>query len=52
VQAYPPAKRSLVDLTNALLLGLYSTKLKKTCLFFMLKELHIKTRSKQCWLIS
>lgn len=34
VQAYPPAKRSLVEFKNAMLLGLYSAKRRNTCLIF------------------
>jgi len=39
VQAYAPARRSLTEFKNAMLLGLYNTELKKTCLVFMPKEL-------------
>ena len=36
VQGYPPARRSLVELKNAMILGLYNVELRKTCLIFML----------------
>ena len=39
VQAYPPARRSLVEIKNAMLLGLYNAELRKTCLLFMPKEI-------------
>ena len=39
VQAYPPARRSLVEFKNSVLLGLYNAELRKTCLMFMLKEI-------------
>ena len=39
VQAYAPARRSLTEFKNAMLLGLYNTELKKTCLMFMPREL-------------
>ena len=32
VQAYPPAQRSLVEFKTSMLLGLYNTELRKTCL--------------------
>ena len=38
VQAYAPAKRSLVEFKNAMLLGLYNAELRKTCLIFMPKH--------------
>ena len=38
VQAYAPAKRSLVKFKNAMLLGLYNAELRKTCLIFMPKH--------------
>ncbi len=33
VHAYAPDKRSLVELKNAMIMGLYNTEMKKTCLF-------------------
>ena len=39
VQGYAPAKRSLVEFKNAMLLGLYDAELRKTCLIFMPKEI-------------
>ena len=39
VQAYPPARRSLVEFKNNMLLGLYNAELRKTCLTFMRKEI-------------
>lgn len=39
VQACAPAKRSLVEFKNAMLLGLYNAELRKTCLIFMPKEI-------------
>ena len=39
VLAYAPDKRSLVEFEIAMLMGLYNAELKKTPLFFMLKEL-------------
>ena len=39
VQAYPPARRSLVEFKNAMLLGLYNAELRKSCLKFMPKEI-------------
>ena len=39
VQAYPQARRSLVEFKNAMLLGMYNAELRKTCLMFMPKEL-------------
>ena len=39
VQAYPPARRSLVEFKNSMLLGLYNSELRKTCLLFMPKEI-------------
>jgi hypothetical protein len=39
VQAYPPARRSLVEFKNHILLGLYNSELRKTCLLFMPKEI-------------
>ena len=39
MQAYPPARRSLVEFKNAMLLGLYNPELRKTCLMFMPKEI-------------
>ena len=35
VQAYPPARRSLVEFKTKMLLGLYNAELRKTCLMFM-----------------
>ena len=32
LQAYPPARRSLVEFKNRMLLGLYNAELRKTCL--------------------
>ena len=34
VQAYPLAKRSLIEFKNAMLMGLYNAELRKTRLFF------------------
>ena len=39
VQAYAPARRSLTEFKNAMLLGLYNTELRKIFLIFMPKEL-------------
>ena len=39
VQAYAPAQRSLTEFKNAMLMGLYNTELRKTCLILMPKEL-------------
>ena len=39
VQAYPPARRSLVEFKTKMLLGLYNAKLKKTCLMFIPKDI-------------
>ena len=39
VQAYPPARRSLVEFKTSMLLGLYNAELRKTCLTFMPKEI-------------
>ena len=39
VQAYPPARRSLVEFKTNMLLGLYNADLRKTCLMFMPKEI-------------
>ena len=39
VQAYPPARRSLVEFKNNMLLGLYNAEIRKTCLTFMRKEI-------------
>ena len=39
VQAYPPARRSLVEFKNSMLLGLYNPELRKTCLMFMPREI-------------
>ena len=39
VQAYPPARRSLVEFKTSKLLGLYNAELRKTCLMFMPKEI-------------
>ena len=39
VQAYPPARRSLVEFKTSMLLGLYNAELRKTCLRFMPKEI-------------
>ena len=39
MQAYPPARRSLVEFKNHILLGLYNSELRKTCLLFMPKEI-------------
>ena len=39
VQAYPPARRSLVEFKTNVLLGLYNAELRKTCLMFMPKDI-------------
>ena len=39
VQAYPRARRSLVEYKTSMLLGLYNAELRKTCLTFMPKEI-------------
>ena len=39
MQAYPPARRSLVEFKTNMLMGLYNTELRKTCLTFMPKEI-------------
>ena len=39
VQAYAPARRSLVDFKTAMLMGLYNAELRKNCLIFMPKEI-------------
>ena len=39
VQAYPRARRSLVEYKSSMLLGLYNAELRKTCLTFMPKEI-------------
>ena len=39
MQAYPPARRSLVEFKNHMLLGLYNSERRKTCLLFMPKEI-------------
>ena len=39
VQAYPPARRSLVEFKTNMLMGLYNADLRKTCLVFMPKEI-------------
>ena len=39
VQAYPPARRSLVEFRTNMLLGLYNAELRKTCLMFMPKDI-------------
>ena len=39
VQAYPPARRSLVEFKNSMLLGLYNPELRKTCQMFMPREI-------------
>jgi len=39
VQAYPPARRSLVEFKTNMLLGLYNPELRKTCLMFMPKDI-------------
>ena len=39
VQAYPPARRSLVEFKTSMLMGLYNADLRKTCLIFMPKEI-------------
>ena len=39
VQAYPPARRSLVEFKTNMLMGLYNAELRKTCLTFMPKEI-------------
>ena len=39
VQAYPPARRSLVEFKTNMLLGLYNAELRKTCLMFMPKDI-------------
>ena len=39
MQAYPPARRSLVEFKTNMLLGLYNAKLKKTCLMFIPKDI-------------
>jgi len=41
-----PAKKSLLEFKNAILLGLYNPKLKKTCLYFMPKELKHESKIK------
>ena len=46
VQAYPPARRSLVEFKNSMLLGLYNAELRKTCLMFMPKEIKHKREIK------
>ena len=38
VQAYPPARRSLVEFKTNILLGLYNAELRKTWLLFMPKD--------------
>ena len=39
VQAYPPARRSLVEFKTNMLLGLYNDELRKTCLMFMPQDI-------------
>ena len=39
MQAYPPARSSLVEFKTSKLLGLYNAELRKTCLTFMPKEI-------------
>ena len=39
VQAYPPARRSLVEFNTNMLLGLYNDELRKTCLMFMPQDI-------------
>ena len=39
VQAYAPARRSLVEFKTAMLMGLYNAELCKTCLIFMPREI-------------
>ena len=39
VQAYPPARRSLVEFKNNMLLGLYNAELRETFLMFMPKDI-------------
>ena len=45
-QAFAPAKRSLVEFKNKILMGLYHTELKKTCLLFIPKELQYESKIK------
>ena len=46
VQAYAPARRSLVEFKTAMLMGLYNAELRKTCLIFMPKEIKHKSEIK------
>ena len=46
VQAYPPARRSLVELKTDMLMGLYNVELRKTCFMFMPKEIKHKREIK------
>ena len=39
MQAYPPARRSLVEFKTIMLLGLYNAELRKTRLMFMSKDI-------------
>ena len=55
VQAYAPAKKSLVEFKNAMLMGLYHVELRKTCLLFMPKELQYESQIKAIldyWLVN
>ena len=46
MQAYPPAKRSLIEFKNTILMRLYNTELRKTCLFFLPKEIQHENKIK------
>ena len=46
MQAYPPARRSLVEFKTNMLLGLYNAELRKTCPMFMPKEIKHKRKIK------
>ena len=52
VQAYPPARRSLVEFKTNMLMGLYNADLRKTCLIFMPKEIKMNGISRQFWTTS
>ena len=39
MQAYPPARRSLVEFKTNMVVGLYNAELRKTCLMFMPKDI-------------
>ena len=46
IQAYAPARRSLVEFKTAMILGLYNAELRKTCLMFMPKVIQHESEIK------